>query len=173
MLIISPVLSFQQFWEWSYLFTTTHTGIRTKMQSNIQFYIFFRFSFCPSLYYDLVVIEIVLKFCLFGWLIAIFISTSRHCVRFAIMWIFHKIIVERTFVTDKKHGAVVLPVFGMAVPFHISTIKNLSMNEEPGKVFLRINFFTPGGTFGRAEPVAADVSWFSSIPFRNFYLPVG
>jgi nucleosome binding factor SPN SPT16 subunit len=59
-------------------------------------------------------------------------------------------------ITDKKHEAVVLPVFGMAVPFHVSTIKNLSMNTEGDMTYLRINFFTPGGAFGRSETLPFD-----------------
>ena len=60
-------------------------------------------------------------------------------------------------VSDKKHEAVVLPVFGIAVPFHISTIKNLSQNTEGDTTYLRINFFTPGGTFGRTDATAVNV----------------
>eukprot|EP00050_Salpingoeca_kvevrii_P010632 m.9559 g.9559 ORF g.9559 m.9559 type:complete len:1001 (-) comp2986_c0_seq1:1075-4077(-) len=44
---------------------------------------------------------------------------------------------------DKRHEAVILPIFGMAVPIHISAIKNLSMTEEEKGALLRINFATP------------------------------
>lgn len=52
---------------------------------------------------------------------------------------------------DKKHQAVVLPIYGMAVPFHISMVKNLSKSEEQDFVYLRINFNTPGASYGRDQ----------------------
>ena len=45
---------------------------------------------------------------------------------------------------DGKAEAVLIPVFGRLVPFHISTIKNVSKSEEGGWTFLRINFVAPG-----------------------------
>lgn len=46
----------------------------------------------------------------------------------------HKIYV------DPKHETVLLPVYGVLVPFHISYIKNASKTDEE----LRINFVAPG-----------------------------
>jgi nucleosome binding factor SPN SPT16 subunit len=46
----------------------------------------------------------------------------------------HKIYV------DTRRDTVMLPVYGVMVPFHISTIKNVSKNEDD----LRINFIAPG-----------------------------
>ncbi len=43
---------------------------------------------------------------------------------------------------DQKREAVLLPIYGMLVPFHISTIKNATKSED----YLRINFITPGST---------------------------
>lgn len=57
----------------------------------------------------------------------------------------HKIFV------DKKYEAVVLPLFGVATPFHISTIKNISSSDEGGYTYLRINLFCPGSAVGRSE----------------------
>jgi len=37
------------------------------------------------------------------------------------------------------------------VPFHISTIKNISQSVEGEYTYLRINFFHPGATMGRNE----------------------
>jgi nucleosome binding factor SPN SPT16 subunit len=42
------------------------------------------------------------------------------------------------------HDTVILPIFGMPVPFHISNIKNTSMANEGDYTFLRINFNHPG-----------------------------
>jgi nucleosome binding factor SPN SPT16 subunit len=39
---------------------------------------------------------------------------------------------------------VILPIYGLAVPFHLSTLKNLSKSDEGDYVSLRFNFVTPG-----------------------------
>ena len=54
---------------------------------------------------------------------------------------------NQTFV-DGKSEAVLLPISGRLVPFHISMIKNVSKSEEGAWTFLRINFVTPGGGVG-------------------------
>lgn len=46
---------------------------------------------------------------------------------------------------------MILPIFGVPVPFHISTIKNISQSVEGDYTYLRINFFHPGATMGRNE----------------------
>ncbi|CAL8377622.1 FACT complex subunit SPT16 [Gadus morhua] len=52
---------------------------------------------------------------------------------------------------DKKYETVVMPVFGIATPFHIATIKNISMSVEGDYTYLRINFYVPGSSLGRHE----------------------
>lgn len=52
---------------------------------------------------------------------------------------------------DKKYETVIMPIFGVPVPFHISTIKNISQSIEGDYTYLRINFFHPGATMGRNE----------------------
>ncbi|XP_035678182.1 FACT complex subunit SPT16-like isoform X1 [Branchiostoma floridae] len=52
---------------------------------------------------------------------------------------------------DKKYETVILPVFGVPTPYHISTIKNISMSVEGDYTYLRINFFCPGSALGRNE----------------------
>nr|AAB80936.1 probable transcriptional regulator dre4 [Drosophila melanogaster] len=52
---------------------------------------------------------------------------------------------------DKSTETVIMPVFGIQVPFHISTIKNISQSVEGEYTYLRINFFHPGATMGRNE----------------------
>ncbi|KAI9595339.1 FACT complex subunit spt16 [Syncephalis fuscata] len=47
-------------------------------------------------------------------------------------------------VVDRRAFTVILPVYGLAVPFHLSTIKNISKSEEGDYVLLRFNFVTPG-----------------------------
>lgn len=54
---------------------------------------------------------------------------------------------------DKKHEAVVLPIFSMMTPFHISLIKTVSQTDETDRTsYLRINFVTPGITVLRSQP---------------------
>lgn len=53
--------------------------------------------------------------------------------------------------SDRKYETVILPIFGVPVPFHISTIKNISQSVEGDYTYLRINFFHPGATMGRNE----------------------
>lgn len=52
---------------------------------------------------------------------------------------------------DKNYETVILPIFGLPVPFHISTIKNISQSVEGDYTYLRINFFHPGATMARGE----------------------
>ncbi|EFA04061.1 FACT complex subunit spt16 [Tribolium castaneum] len=52
---------------------------------------------------------------------------------------------------DQKYETVILPIYGIAVPFHISTIKNISQSVEGDYTYLRINFFHPGSTMGRTD----------------------
>ncbi|KAH7727557.1 FACT complex subunit SPT16 [Aphelenchoides avenae] len=50
---------------------------------------------------------------------------------------------------DKRHDTVILPIFGVAVPFHISMIKNTSQSVEGDYTYLRINFTHPGSQIGK------------------------
>lgn len=52
---------------------------------------------------------------------------------------------------DPAHEAVLAPVFGMLVPFHIGTIKNVTSREDT----LRINFITPVSPLGTGAGAAA------------------
>ncbi|CAH0557604.1 unnamed protein product [Brassicogethes aeneus] len=52
---------------------------------------------------------------------------------------------------DQKYETVILPIYGIAVPFHISTIKNISQSIEGDYTYLRVNFFHPGSTMGKND----------------------
>lgn len=54
-------------------------------------------------------------------------------------------------VVDEKANTIILPIMGRAVPFHIHTIKNASVNIEGEYAFLRINFLSPGQGVGRKD----------------------
>lgn len=62
-----------------------------------------------------------------------------------------KEIREMKIFIDKKYETVIMPVFGIATPFHIATIKNISMSVEGDYTYLRINFYCPGSALGRNE----------------------
>ncbi|ODM94648.1 FACT complex subunit spt16 [Orchesella cincta] len=61
-------------------------------------------------------------------------------------WPRDKEVEELKIYVDPKYETVILPIFGMPVPFHISTIKNISQSIEGDYTYLRINFFHPGAT---------------------------
>ncbi|KAJ3350446.1 FACT complex subunit spt16 [Allomyces javanicus] len=58
---------------------------------------------------------------------------------------------------DDRAETILLPVYGLTVPFHISTIKNVSKSDEGDYVYLRLNFISPGQALGRKE----------ELPFEN------
>ena len=53
---------------------------------------------------------------------------------------------------DMKNEAVIVPISGNLVPFHISTIKNVSMPEPDKATYLRINFYSTGMNLGKDCP---------------------
>lgn len=49
-------------------------------------------------------------------------------------------------IVDLDHEAVIVPINGIPVPFHISTLKNATKSDEGQYSYLRINFHTPQAT---------------------------
>ncbi|KAJ8970901.1 hypothetical protein NQ317_009053 [Molorchus minor] len=70
---------------------------------------------------------------------------------------------------DQKYETVILPIYGIAVPFHISTIKNISQSVEGDYTYLRINFFHPGSTMGKNEGNYAqpEATFVKEITYRS------
>lgn len=72
---------------------------------------------------------------------------------------------------DKKYETIILPIFGIPVPFHISTIKNISQSIEGDYTYLRINFFTPGTTISKTEADLfssnADSTFLKELTYRS------
>lgn len=71
---------------------------------------------------------------------------------------------------DRKYETVILPVFGIPVPFHISTIKNISQSVEGDYTYLRVNFFHPGATMGRNEGGTypqPDATFVKEVTYRS------
>merc|ERR1712029_86389 len=50
---------------------------------------------------------------------------------------------------DKKYETIIMPIFGVPVPFHIATIKNISSSIEGDYTYLRLNFYHPGAAVGK------------------------
>ena len=71
---------------------------------------------------------------------------------------------------DEQRQTVVLPIYGSAVPFHISTIKNVVKIEEADYIVLRINFQSPGQIAGKKEDMPfedPDATFVRSASFRS------
>lgn len=66
-----------------------------------------------------------------------------YCQEKRFLWLFFN------FFLDKKYETIILPIFGIPVPFHIAVIKNISQSVEGDYTYLRINFFHPGASIGR------------------------
>ena len=49
---------------------------------------------------------------------------------------------------DMESESVVLPIYGQHVPFHVSTVKNVTSTNEGSYAFLRITFNVPGSAQG-------------------------
>lgn len=60
-------------------------------------------------------------------------------------------ITELKIFVDRKYETIILPIYGLPVPFHISTIKNISQSVEGDYTYLRINCFHPGSTLSKNE----------------------
>jgi len=53
---------------------------------------------------------------------------------------------------DMDKEAVIVPVSGQPVAFHISTIKNVVLPDPDTASYLRLNFYTPGQSLGKDVP---------------------
>lgn len=80
-------------------------------------------------------------------------------------------IQELKLYVDKKYETVILPIYGIPVPFHISTIKNISQSIEGDYTYLRINFFTPGTTISKSESSMfannSDSTFLKELTYRS------
>lgn len=71
---------------------------------------------------------------------------------------------------DQKYETVILPIFGIPVPYHISTIKNISQSVEGDYTYLRINFYHPGSTMGKNEAGTyqqPDATFVKEVTYRS------
>ncbi|XP_069961297.1 FACT complex subunit spt16-like isoform X1 [Cherax quadricarinatus] len=70
---------------------------------------------------------------------------------------------------DRKYETLILPIYGMPVPFHISMIKNISQSVEGDYTYLRINFFHPGSSIGKSDGVFPnpDAVFLKEVTYRS------
>ncbi|XP_062500756.1 FACT complex subunit SPT16-like [Corticium candelabrum] len=83
---------------------------------------------------------------------------------------------EAKIFVDRKHETVVLPISGIPTPFHVSSIKNISKNDEGDYSYLRINFYFPGSTFGRTEGtnfINPDATFLKEVTYRSSCVRIG
>ncbi|KAJ3333758.1 FACT complex subunit spt16 [Blyttiomyces sp. JEL0837] len=82
-----------------------------------------------------------------------------------------KPVEELRILVDRRNEAVILPIYGIPVPFHISTLKTVVKNEEGDTIFLRFNFVTPGQSIGKKESNQpfedATATFIRSMTFRS------
>ena len=69
---------------------------------------------------------------------------------------------ELVIAVDNDREAVLLPVCGMLVPFHVLAIKSCSVSQDAGASFIRINFQVPMGA-----SAAANAGYLPAIRFPN------
>ncbi|KAI9199412.1 FACT complex subunit-domain-containing protein [Polychytrium aggregatum] len=74
-------------------------------------------------------------------------------------------------VVDSRSESIILPINGFAVPFHITTLKNVSKNDETDFTYLRLNFVTPGQSFGKKDTTSPfenpNATFIRSLSFRS------
>ncbi|KXS15107.1 SPT16-domain-containing protein [Gonapodya prolifera JEL478] len=72
---------------------------------------------------------------------------------------------------DGKNESIILPIYGLPVPFHIATLKNLSKSDEGEFTYLRFNFVGPGQIGSKKEtplPVEdPNATFIRAITFRS------
>ncbi|KAK9454413.1 FACT complex subunit-domain-containing protein [Dipodascopsis uninucleata] len=71
---------------------------------------------------------------------------------------------------DPKNQVVVVPICGRPVPFHISTLKNASKNDEGEYVYIRLNFLTPAQSISKKDDSPfddANANFVHSLTYRS------
>jgi nucleosome binding factor SPN SPT16 subunit len=77
---------------------------------------------------------------------------------------------ESRIIVDPGHSTVLLPIYGVPVPFHVALIKTVTKSDEGEFTVLRFNFAGPGLAGKKTElPYVDDVnaSFIRAIAFRS------
>mmetsp|Transcript_37165 Transcript_37165/g.54687 ORF Transcript_37165/g.54687 Transcript_37165/m.54687 type:complete len:1107 (+) Transcript_37165:226-3546(+) len=69
---------------------------------------------------------------------------------------------------DMVNECVILPMCGVPVPFHISTIKNVVLPDPDLATYLRINFYTAGINLGKDTPANTIKLIQKHAPYASF-----
>lgn len=62
----------------------------------------------------------------------------------------------RMVLVDMEAESIIVPINGIPVPFHISTLKNATKSDEGQYSYLRVNFHTPQAATGRGVARVSD-----------------
>ncbi|GJP56971.1 hypothetical protein CLOM_g16022 [Closterium sp. NIES-68] len=52
---------------------------------------------------------------------------------------------------DQRHESVLLPIYGLLVPFHVCMIRNVTSQQDGGHIYIRIIFNVPGAGFSGSD----------------------
>jgi nucleosome binding factor SPN SPT16 subunit len=79
------------------------------------------------------------------------------------------VMVGKQLHVDSRAEALLVPLNGLPVPFHISMIKNVSRTEEDEKkvTVLRINFFTPSTAAGCLHKMDPSQIYIKELVYRS------
>ena len=59
-------------------------------------------------------------------------------------------------IVDQRSDTLVLPIYGLPVPFHISTLQKVTKTDEGEFFYLRLNFITPGQPGKKDDTVSSQ-----------------
>lgn len=71
---------------------------------------------------------------------------------------------------DQRNESVLLPVYGLMVPFHIATVKSVTSQQDGGHSFIRIIFNVPGVGYSATDLASQKFSgaiYLKEVSFRS------
>ncbi|KAH7421678.1 hypothetical protein KP509_13G070600 [Ceratopteris richardii] len=71
---------------------------------------------------------------------------------------------------DQKNESVLLPLYGLMVPFHIATVKSVISQQDGGHSYIRIIFNVPGAGYSPTDLASqkfADAVYLKEVSFRS------
>ncbi|KRX92343.1 FACT complex subunit spt16, partial [Trichinella pseudospiralis] len=74
------------------------------------------------------------------------------------------------FFIDRKYDSIIVPIFGVPIAFHITTVKNISQSIEGDYTYLRINFSRPVSAMVKNKDSASTFQgllYFKEMTFRS------
>lgn len=73
--------------------------------------------------------------------------------------------LPKEILVDRKSEAVLLPIFGCMVPFHVTSIKSVNVSSEGSNTYLRLNFHHPSVSKNAQTNPYKPASWFPELTF--------